>query len=136
MLLIAEPGANWPQVVASLLDGCELVLLGPPGRPSAQAAAQLEATVRRFGGVLLVAGEWEGAQARLLVTDQEWTGIGAGHGRLRARRAQVVAEAGARRSIADAVAVAARPRRRRWPRWLRRPTPATPGSGRTSENTG
>ena len=32
MLLIPEPGPNWPQVVASLLDGCELVLLGPPGR--------------------------------------------------------------------------------------------------------
>jgi len=42
--------------------------------------------------VLLVAGDWDGAQVRLLVTDQEWTGIGAGHGRLRARRARVVAD--------------------------------------------
>jgi hypothetical protein len=91
MLLIAEPGANWPQVVASLLDGCELVLLRPPDRPPAQVRRRLEATLRRFGGVLVVAGEWDGAQTRLLVARQEWAGIGAGHGRLRARRVQVVA---------------------------------------------
>ena len=111
MLLVPEPGPNWPQVVVSLLDGCELVVLGPPGRPPAQARRQLEATVRRFGGVLLVAGDWEGAQVRLIVTDQEWTGIGAGHGRLRARRARVVADGRGGRCDRGPVAVAARPRR-------------------------
>ena len=92
MLLIADPGPGWPQVVASLLDGCELMLLRPPDRPPALVRRRLEATVRRFGGVLVVAGEWDGAQTRLLVARQEWTGIGAGHGRLRARRVQVVAD--------------------------------------------
>jgi len=92
MLLIAEPGTSWPQVGASLLDGCELVLLRPPAQPSAQVRRRLEATVRRFGGVLVVAGDWDGAQTRMLVARQEWTGIGAGHGRLRARRVQVVAD--------------------------------------------
>jgi hypothetical protein len=92
MLLIADPGAGWPQVVASLLDGCELVLLRPPNRPPAQVRRRIEATVRRFGGVLVVAGEWDGAQTRLSVAQQEWTGIGTGHGRLRARRVQVVAD--------------------------------------------
>jgi hypothetical protein len=99
LLLVPEPGGNWPQVVASLLDGCDVVLLCPPARPAAQLRRKLEAAARRFGSALLVAGEWEGAQARLLVADQEWAGIGAGHGRLRARRARVVAEgrgAGAR----------------------------------------
>jgi hypothetical protein len=92
MLLIANPGTGWPQVVASLLDGCELVLLRPPDRPPAQARRRIEATVRRFGGVLVVVGEWDGAQARLSIAQQEWTGIGTGHGRLRARRVQVVAD--------------------------------------------
>jgi len=92
VLLIADPGAGWPQVVASLLDGCELVLLRPPDRPSAQVRRRIEATVRRFGGVLVVAGEWDGAQTRLTVAQQEWTGIGTGHGRLRARRVRVVAD--------------------------------------------
>ena len=67
LLLIAEPGGSWPQVVASLLDGCDIVLLRPPDRPSAQLRRKLEAVARRYGSVLLVAGEWDGAQARLRV---------------------------------------------------------------------
>jgi hypothetical protein len=99
LLLIADPGASWPQVVASLLDSCDIVLLRPPDRPSAQLRRKLEATARRHAGVLLVAGEWEGAPTRLHVASQEWAGIGDGHGRLQARKVQVVAEgrgAGAR----------------------------------------
>jgi hypothetical protein len=110
MLLVSEPGPGWPQVVASLLDGCELVLLRPPEPPSAPVRRRVEATVRRFGSVLVVAGDWEGAQVRLLVTDQEWAGIGTGHGRLRARRARVVA---------DGRGASARPRAR----WLWLPAP-------------
>lgn len=92
LLLIPAPGAGWPQVVASLLDGCELVLVRPPGRPSAQVRTRLAAILRRCGGVLVVAGGWDGAQARLLMVRQEWAGIGTGHGRLRARRVQVAAD--------------------------------------------
>ena len=92
MLVVPDPGAGWPQVVISLLDGCELVLLRPPDRPSAGVRRKLEASLRRCGGVLVVAGDWEGAQARLFVARQEWAGIGAGHGRLQARRVQVVAD--------------------------------------------
>jgi hypothetical protein len=92
LLLIPELGTNWHQVIMSLLDGCDLVLFRPPDRPPAQVRRKIEAAVRRFGAVLVVAGEWDGAQVRLRVASQEWTGIGAGHGRLRARRSQVVAE--------------------------------------------
>lgn len=92
LLLIPGLGPNWPQVVISLLDGCDLVLLCPPDRPSAQARRKLEAAVRRHGAVLLVAGDWDGAQVRLRIAAQEWAGIGQGHGRLRGRRAQVVAD--------------------------------------------
>jgi hypothetical protein len=110
MLLVADPGPGWPQVVASLLDGCEVVLLRPPGHPSAQIRRRLAAALRRSGGVLLVAGEWEGAQDRLAVTDQEWTGLGDGHGRLQACRVRVVA---------DGRGAAARPRSQ----WLWLPGP-------------
>src|SRR5450432_3673548 len=92
LLLVADPGEGWPQVVASLFDGCALVLLRPPARPSAQVRRRLEAVARRHGGVLVVAGDWDGAQCRLTVARQEWTGIEAGHGRLRARLVQVVAD--------------------------------------------
>ncbi len=110
MLLVADPGTAWPQVVASLLDGCELVLLRPPGHAPAQVRRRLEAVLRRCGGVLVVAGDWDGAQARLLVTRQEWAGIEAGHGRLRARRVLVAA---------DGRGAAARPRTQ----WLWLPGP-------------
>jgi hypothetical protein len=96
ILLVPEPGPAWPQVAASLLDGCDLVLLRPP-RPAsapvpAQARRRLEATLRRGRGVLLVAGDWPGAQHRLRVVTQRWTGLGAGHGRLRACCAEVTAD--------------------------------------------
>jgi hypothetical protein len=91
VVLVTEPGLRWPQVVASLLDGFDVVLLRPPDQPSAQLRRKLEAAVRRYGSALVVAGDWPGAQTRLLVTHTEWAGIGTGHGRLRARRAQVVA---------------------------------------------
>ena len=91
-LLVPDPGPAWPQVVASLLDGCELVLLRPPGRAPAQVRQRLEATLRRGRGVLLVAGDWPGAQVRLRVVTQRWTGLGDGHGRLRACCAEVVTD--------------------------------------------
>jgi hypothetical protein len=91
VVLVPEPGPRWPQVVASLLDGLDLVLLRPPDQPSAQLRRKLEAAARRYGSTLVVAGDWPGAQSRLLVTHAEWAGIGTGHGRLRARQVQVVA---------------------------------------------
>ncbi len=112
LLLVAEPGQSWPQVVACMLDGCDIVILRPPGRPPAQLRRKLEAVARRHGSVLIVVGggergvvrpgehsEWEGAQVRLLPVRQEWIGVGAGHGRLRARKVLVAADgrgAGAR----------------------------------------
>jgi len=104
VLLVPDPGPRWPEVAVSLLAGCELVLLRPPGRPGAAVRKRLEASLRLCGGVLIVAGEWEGAAATLLVAHQSWEGIGYGYGRLMARRAQVVAS----------VRGAARPRSR----WL------------------
>jgi len=94
ILLVPDPGPSWPQVVASLLDGCEFVLLRPPARTPAPAQVRhrLEATLRRVRGVLVVAGDWPGAQLRLRVVTQRWTGLGDGHGRLQACCAEVAAD--------------------------------------------
>jgi len=114
-LLVPDPGQAWPQVVASLLDGCELVLLRPPaqapppgapgapggpGAHGAQVRQRLEATLRRGRGVLLVVGDWPGAQVRLQVLTQGWTGLGDGHGRLRACCAQVMADGRGQAAVA------------------------------------
>ena len=110
LMLVPDPGPGWPQVVASMLDACEVVVLRPPARPSAQARRRLEAVLRRGGGVLVVAGDWDGAPVRLRVASQSWIGIGDGYGSLRGCRAEVVAEGRG---------AAARPRRR----WLWLPGP-------------
>jgi hypothetical protein len=91
-LLVPDPGSAWPQVVASLLDGCELILLRPPATAPVLLRRRLEAVLRRAGGVLLVAGDWPGAQVRLRVITQRWTGLGDGHGRVRACCAEVAAD--------------------------------------------
>jgi hypothetical protein len=91
-LLVPAPGPAWPQVVASLLDGCEIVLLRPPEKATAQIRRRLEAMLRRGRGVLLVTGDWPGAQVRLRVVARRWTGLGDGHGRLRACCAEVAAD--------------------------------------------
>ena len=91
-LLVPDPGDAWPEVVASLLDGCELVLLRPPGQATGQIRKRLEAVLRRRRGVLLVAGGWPGVPVRLRVTARRWAGLGGGHGRLRACLAQVMAD--------------------------------------------
>jgi hypothetical protein len=89
LLLVPAPGPSWPSVVAALLDGCDLVLVRPPDPPPAALRRKLEATARRHGSVILAVGEWVGAHARLELTQAEWTGLGPGHGRLRARRVLV-----------------------------------------------
>jgi len=110
MMLVPDPGPGWPQVVASMLEACEIVVVRPPDRPLAQARRRLEGAARRGGGVLIAAGEWEGAPVRLRVTQRFWAGIGHGHGSLRACRAEVMAEGRG---------AAGRPRRR----WLWLPAP-------------
>jgi hypothetical protein len=110
LLLVPDPGERWMQVAAALLDGCEVVVIRPPAQPASRARRQLEAGLRRAAGVLLVPGAWDGAAVRLRVTRQSWAGLGDGHGRLRACRAEVVAEGRA---------AAARPRRQ----WLWLPAP-------------
>jgi hypothetical protein len=88
-LLTPQLDRHWPVVMSSLVDGCEIVIVRPPTAPSAQLRRRVDATLRRAGGVLLVAGEWPGAQLRLRVVRREWSGLGFGHGRLRACRAEV-----------------------------------------------
>lgn len=121
LMLVPGPGPGWPQVVASMLDACEVVVVRPPGRPSAQARRRLEAVLRRGGGVLVVAGDWDGAPVRLRVASQSWVGIGDGYGSLRGCRAEVVAEGRG---------AAARPRRR-W-LWLPGPDGAVSSEGAVS----
>ncbi len=92
LLLVDEPGERWPEVVATMLNAVELVLLRPPMPPSAVQVRRLTAHARRHGAVLVVTGSWEGSQVKLRVASSLWTGLSDGHGHLRGRRVQVVVE--------------------------------------------
>jgi hypothetical protein len=85
--MVASPGDDWATIAGALLDAFDVVLLKSPGRPN----RRLEARARERGAVLVVAGDWPGADNRLTVATAEWEGLGDGHGHLERRRLDVVA---------------------------------------------
>ena len=109
--MVASPGDDWATVTAALLDAFDVVLLGPPHNlrgpvspgaappnpiPARLASARavsrrLEARARERGAVLVIAGDWPGADVRLSVARSAWEGLGDGHGHLRRHRLEVVA---------------------------------------------
>jgi hypothetical protein len=112
LALVPAPGARaWPTVVAALLDAVDVVLVRPPAGLPAGQARRLAARARERGAVLVPLGAWsEPADLRLTVVTSSWQGLGQGHGRLQARRVEVVA--GGRGAAA---------RERRLPLWLPAP---------------
>jgi len=95
LALVASPGAaeGWATVVAALVDAMDVVLVRPPAHLRPGDARRLAARARERGAVLVAAGRWsERTDVRLRVTARVWEGLGLGHGRLRARRVDVVAE--------------------------------------------
>jgi hypothetical protein len=96
MLLLDEPGDRWAEAVAVLAGAVDLILVRPPGRPTAEQlrriTARLRKTARQRGAALVVAGAWHGAHVTLRTTQSVWTGLGTGQGHLTGRRVTVVAE--------------------------------------------
>ena len=96
-VVVPDPGPDWLEVTAALVDVVPVVVLRPPvGAPEhalARTASRLAARLRKRAGTLLVQGPWPGCEARLEMAEQQWLGAGAGpdagHGRLTARRVQV-----------------------------------------------
>jgi hypothetical protein len=117
--LIPHPGAQHDKVVATLLDGFDIVVAAMPGRLSPTLRTQLAARARQHGSVLipfrghggttgqgahpagwptspaapgeLQGRDWEGADVALSTEGSTWHGLGRGQGRLRSRELTVVA---------------------------------------------
>ncbi len=93
--VVPRPGPAWAEVVATLLDGVDLVLLRPPFPPRPAMARRLGARVRERRAVLLIAPGRAGwpvhPDVRLEVAAASWYGIGVGEGYLRGRQAKVTA---------------------------------------------
>lgn len=83
LALIPDPGPDPAAVVSVLLDGLDLVLLGPGVAAVAPSRARvLAGRVRVSGAVLLVGPGWPGAELTLAGRHCRYGGLGAGVGRL------------------------------------------------------
>lgn len=85
LALVPHPGNNPAEVIAALLDGVDLVVVGQPQQLTDTDARRLSTRARHRGSVLLPLGSWPGADVQLHCTEAHWHGLGDGHGHLRER---------------------------------------------------
>ncbi len=87
VVLVPQPGVDVLQILSVLIDGVDLIAVSAPTGPIGSPARQrvLAGRLRQRGAVLLAVGPWPGADLSLTVSTIGWSGLGAGHGRLRDR---------------------------------------------------
>jgi hypothetical protein len=84
LAVVPRPGAEAPTVVAALLDGIDVVVVGPGAVLTDADRRRLMARARDRGSVLIATSPWPGAGCVLTVEGRRWSGVGEGDGRLRA----------------------------------------------------
>ncbi|HEY0807221.1 MAG TPA: hypothetical protein VGD84_19290 [Pseudonocardiaceae bacterium] len=99
LALIPNPGTNFADVVAALLDGIDLVAVAPGAVPTHRRAhiarsnttlaRRLSARARHRKSVLLAFGDWPGADLELTCTGTRWSGLGNGNGYLKSRESTI-----------------------------------------------
>lgn len=94
-VLVPDPGDQWLEVTAALVDVATVVLVQPQGRVPERVAERLGARLRKRSAALVVLGDWPRAEVRLTTREPSWSGLGSGHGHLRARRVLVEVQRGA-----------------------------------------
>ncbi len=106
-VLAPRPGPRWPEVVATLFGGMDVVVLRPPTPVRGALAHRLAARAKERRVVLVVLsgrhGWPEHPDLRLAAESVTWTGVGRAEGHLRGRRVTVVASG--RRAAARPVRV-------------------------------
>ncbi len=85
LVLIPTPQERWMQAAAAACEVFPLVALRPGRRPTQADAQRLEAKMRDRGSSLLALGEWPGAEGTVSAGEDEWVGIGRGHGLISGR---------------------------------------------------
>ena len=90
LVLVPDPGQDWLNVVAALVDALTVVVVRPPGEVTPGEASRLAARLRTRKAVLISVGSWPGSEARLEVESNTWSGLGDGEGLLCARQVSVV----------------------------------------------
>lgn len=90
LAVVPAPGLDAPTVVAALLDGVDVVLVGPEAALTDGDRRRLAARARERGSVLLTSTSWPGAHVVLTAEQGRWSGVGTGDGRLRTHELRVV----------------------------------------------
>jgi hypothetical protein len=91
LALVPNPGPEWVSVVATLLDGLDIVVVAPAGPVNATVTSRLAARARQRGSVLVACGGWPGVDLVVEVVEATWHGLGQGRGRLRAQELEIIA---------------------------------------------
>ena len=86
LALVPCPGPDAPTVLAALIDGVDLVIVGAAAALVDPDRRRLMARARERGTVLLSTVPWSGAHLVLTAEPVGWTGLGAGYGHLRSHR--------------------------------------------------
>jgi len=89
LALVPHPGGDAATVLGALVDGVDIVVLGPGLALVDADRRRLMARARERGTVLISAAPWPGAQVVLTAERTRWTGLGAGDGYLRAHELTV-----------------------------------------------
>jgi len=86
LALVPHPGPEGPTVLAALLDGVDLVIVGAGVALVDSDRRRLMARARERGAVLLSTVRWPGAHLVLAAEPAGWTGLGPGYGHLSSHR--------------------------------------------------
>src|SRR5919197_2886985 len=89
LALVPFPGHRWDDVVATMLDGAEIVMVRRPANAPPATLRRLAARARERQAILVPLGRWPEADLRLELVRSVWLGLEQGHGRLEARQALV-----------------------------------------------
>lgn len=93
VVLVPRPGPDAALAISALVDGLDVVVVGPDAALTDTDRRRLTARARERGALLVAATAWPGAHVVLTVTGGGWSGADRGAGWLR-RRTLVVERAG------------------------------------------
>lgn len=86
VVAVPRPAPDIAGVLGALIDGFDVLMVGPcPGLSPADRRT-LTSRLRQRGAVLLTDQAWFGAHVELTVRTAAWDGLGRGHGLLRGRQ--------------------------------------------------
>ncbi|MGF0116639.1 hypothetical protein ACQFYA_09970 [Promicromonospora sp. Marseille-Q5078] len=88
-VLVPAPGPDAPAAVAALLDGMDVVVVGPGATLLDADRRRLAARARERGAVLVAQAAWQGAHVTLDARGGTWSGVDHGAGWLRRRTLRV-----------------------------------------------